>query len=829
MINQKKAPAGTEAMQSNTNTSIENIPLCSGFGQYHSQTAQKNPQDYTRVSLAEIALMLEKPPAVDKANGQWVIFSSLASRVHKDQLERGLFYALWADIDEPQKIGFDNAFTRLAGNLEIEIMGYTSKSATKTHQKARFIFPLAQPVSGRDFVIMQKILNDKIEALGIIPDRVTERAGQLCFLPNAGSLYLWNHEPFYPEVSPDLWGNEIAAEYEAIEAAENARKARLEASRINASKRMASGEKSPVNAFLAEYDWRDLWPKYGAQQIGKRFLSPYSASQNAAINELPDDPSKWVSHHGSDIANGVGRLSAAGDTCFGDAFDLFVHFEHGGDYDAALKAAGAMFTDASGVTITKQNQRNFMAEQEPADVSDLFEQEPYEDAPNAAQVDLLNPPGLAGDICELIRVKARREAPELYPLAALHLMALVGRDKRSVYTDKLNLITLGIAPTAAGKEAPQSTIKQLANDVYCSNLIHGSAGSFKDMIQNLIDGDGASLYTVDEIHSLLSSMKSANAATYETKMEAEILVMSTTELYTFRGIEKRDLIRAYTVQLEKLEAKLDKASEETDEHRKLSRALEKLKRKIEYIKNGWPNPFFSIMGHSVPERMDAFANAENIASGFLGRSIVVRCSEQRRKLKRGKRNPLESASLMAGITFTLEQVRGIHGTIDATDEAHYFIEQCIDYYEEDERLNHHIVGGIYARAPEQLMKVASILGLDGGMITIEHARYAHALVEQSIHNVRYLMLKAYAETADATENQIMLSAKETVLKNCKGSGITPSQLKQLITRPKSFKRLQDKNCKRDYAQELLDRMVEAGELELFEDGRRTRYRSKAVV
>lgn len=354
---QKIAPAATEANSVNNDTL--NIPLCSGFGQWHSPNNERSPKPYATVTMAAIDSMLENPAQTDKEQAQWVIFSSLASRVHSEQLKHGEFYALWADIDEPQGIAFDNAFTRIASNLQIETLAYTSRSATKTSQKARFIFPLAHPISGHDFVVMQKILNDKIEALGIKPDRVTERPGQICYLPNRGKFYLWECDPLFSCVSPDLWGNEIAAEYEAQEQEQRERKARLEQSRQRATKRMQSGEKSPVAAYNGAYDWRDLWQQYGAKRIGKGFVSPYSESSKAGIKELPDEPGKWVSHHGSDIAHGVGKVSADGSTCFGDAFDLFVHFENGGDYKAALKAAGAMFTDSNGVSITKQNQQAY--------------------------------------------------------------------------------------------------------------------------------------------------------------------------------------------------------------------------------------------------------------------------------------------------------------------------------------------------------------------------------------------------------------------------------------------------------------------------------------
>jgi hypothetical protein len=45
-----------------------------------------------------------------------------------------------------------------------------------------------------------------------------------------------------------------------------------------------------------------------------------------------------VSLSGSDAKRGLGAKSASGGARFGDAFDLYVHFEHGGDATAALEA-----------------------------------------------------------------------------------------------------------------------------------------------------------------------------------------------------------------------------------------------------------------------------------------------------------------------------------------------------------------------------------------------------------------------------------------------------------------------------------------------------------
>lgn len=559
--------------------------------------------------------------------------------------------------------------------------------------------------------------------------------------------------------------------------------------------------------------------QYGNKPIGKRFLSPHSQSGTAGIIILTDDKGKKrvYSHHGE--SDPLSNLNHGGHAL--DVFDVLCTLKFGSDVKKAI-AHYANELDPQG---QKERQREheqrlenpYQGDQE--SVKAMFNTE----LPKTPEVNILNPPGLAGKICEFIKVTAKRERPELYPLAALHLMALIGRNRESEYTSKLNLMTLGIAETAAGKEAAQDVIKTLANGAGSSKYIYGNAGSFKELIKNLVDGDGASLYIVDEVHSLLGAMKNKNAQTYETKMEAEILTMSTTGLYTFRGMEKESFLEKYKGKLEWAQKKLDETPDDHEDAAKWQAVYDKYERNLSYIENGWPNPFFSMMGHSVPDRLDSFANPENIASGLLGRMLVVRCPDNREKLKRGKRNKLLEASLKDEILYCIDQIQSDRRIIGVTDEAEQFIDECIDWYDEDEQRNDPVIGGIYARAPEQLIKVASILGLDGGEIKLKHAHYAHALVKSSVEDIKYLILKGHASRTDAEETTVLLNAKQVILRNCKGNGLTYSKIGEKVKRSGGIKELVAKDGKRDIVQELVDDLIKSKHLEFKKDVRKERY------
>ncbi len=206
---------------------------------------------------------------------------------------------------------------------------------------------------GETYILLQKILNDRIEKAGIIPDRKTEAAGQICYLPNRGELYQYHIEPGNPCEWQTTFHDDLAAERERIKAAEIALAARREQSRQRAVQRMESGTMSPIDAYNAAYSVEDCLLAYGYKQCGKnRYLSPLSQSGSPGVS-IKDG--KWISSHESDRET-VG--------VFGDAFDLFTYYEHSGDRTAALKAAGEMFT-VNGVSLTLANQRAFMEGQPP--------------------------------------------------------------------------------------------------------------------------------------------------------------------------------------------------------------------------------------------------------------------------------------------------------------------------------------------------------------------------------------------------------------------------------------------------------------------------------
>ncbi|UYG06774.1 helicase RepA family protein [Halomonas sp. M4R1S46] len=341
--------------------------FCSGVGQYHSPNAKRNPRPLETITGAAVVAMLGAPQHVDKAHSRWAIFSPVLSRRVEDQRQHGEFFALWADLDSnPPEL--QEAADRLSDSLSATVLAYTSASATRGQQKARLLVPLAAPCPGDRFEACQRILNDRLETLGIAPDRAAERANQVCYLPNAGQFYAATSGEDVLALGGGFdWRDAFAEEVAAHDTAEAERREDLERrqaeARAKLAERQATGQASPIAAYNAAHPLRLVLEAYGYRQYGARWLSPLSESGTPGVT-ITKDGARWHTAHESDREAGLSD--------WGDAFDLLTFWEHGGDQDAALRAVGAMMTTDDGRTLTEFNQDRYR-ESRRTDALEAFE------------------------------------------------------------------------------------------------------------------------------------------------------------------------------------------------------------------------------------------------------------------------------------------------------------------------------------------------------------------------------------------------------------------------------------------------------------------------
>lgn len=172
---------------------MSDIEMCSGYGQFHtnepdSNNPTKKLTEYLTIDRVAINRMIDEPQQVGKEKAQWFIPSTYMSRNAEQQKQHGLYHALTVDLDKqpPAVQEVAEIIDMQLGHVNYEI--YTTASATKENQKCRVIIWFDKPLGFVEWNICQQILNERLEQLGIMPDRALEKAAQLIYLPNRGAF-----------------------------------------------------------------------------------------------------------------------------------------------------------------------------------------------------------------------------------------------------------------------------------------------------------------------------------------------------------------------------------------------------------------------------------------------------------------------------------------------------------------------------------------------------------------------------------------------------------------------------------------------------------------
>lgn len=323
-------------------------------GQHDTHISTGVPYD-TRTLASLFAL---EPGNADKLDGLAFIPSTYAAhdaRNHAKQREEGEFVALCGDVDHGnhplQRI--ESLVRGFA--VDAAWLIFSTAHARADDQRWRIIIPLARPMGYEDWHDAQHAFFNFMEYGGIEMDRALDRAGQPVYLPNVPDYHAKTGEilreddgtpVFYKRSTtgtnaPGLaLDGQLAAGLAGIarkrEDDELAR-ARIQEEAAKLRARRPRNDDSPVmEDFNRNNPIANLLELYGYQQSPRSdadWRSPHQQGDSYATRNFGDH---WVSLSTSDAGKGLGARCAAG--CFGDAYDLFVHYEHGGDHKAAFRA-----------------------------------------------------------------------------------------------------------------------------------------------------------------------------------------------------------------------------------------------------------------------------------------------------------------------------------------------------------------------------------------------------------------------------------------------------------------------------------------------------------
>ncbi len=309
--------------------------LCSGRGAH--DTRIDSDERYDSLSFDELVEMARNPqPSVPKNEAIWFIPSAYRdqdARSFNAQRTFGMFYALPGDVDESDMSKEDlAALIAAAVGGPCRTLIYSSRSATPALRKWRFVVQLADMIGGAGYRHTQGALFQLLEEHSkgtLLLDWSLEREAQLIYAPNRGEFYEYlfiDAPPLTIEADSDL-GNQSAYRKKVEDEA-----AAIAATRREQSKDAAGGVVGHFNerANLAVF-FDHLG--YTPSRSGIDWRSPYQTSKGFATRDYGDH---WVSLSGSDANAGLGIVSASGART-GDAFDLYVHYIHGGNYSKAVR------------------------------------------------------------------------------------------------------------------------------------------------------------------------------------------------------------------------------------------------------------------------------------------------------------------------------------------------------------------------------------------------------------------------------------------------------------------------------------------------------------
>jgi len=317
-----------------------------------SHDSHKNSgRDYETITLAEIFDM--SPGCTEKAKAAAIIPSSYHAsdaRSHEVQRTKGAFVAVGLDIDS----GNHDADT--IDRLVAEFFGdgvarriYSTSSASPENRKWRTIIPLADPLPFEEWRLLSQAVHAFMAEHGVVCDPTLARAGQPVFLPNVPSDKRGEDgQPqfFISEATDGLGatpGSGLAPAWmKRLQSDRERAEAQAKAARASRGTRVTSGGGS-IDAFNLANPLAEVLSSCGYEPSPYNDLdwrSPHQTSTSYATRIFVDDDGGeyWVSLSGSDTAAGLGAPAKDG-LRFGDAFDLFVHYKHDGDMNAALRGA----------------------------------------------------------------------------------------------------------------------------------------------------------------------------------------------------------------------------------------------------------------------------------------------------------------------------------------------------------------------------------------------------------------------------------------------------------------------------------------------------------
>ena len=382
--------------------------------------------------------------------------------------------------------------------------------------------------------------------------------------------------------------------------------------------------------------------------------------------------------------------------------------------------------------------------------SDLEMDEP-EPTLDISGVDIKRPPGFVGELTKWINGQCLYPRENLAVAAALTAVGNIAGMRTKDAHDGMtaNMFSFCIAGSSTGKEAIQKAFNEILKTAGIASATHGAIKSEQEIIRNLTRHQ-ASYYCIDEFGLVLRKIMNASkggASYLEGVIGLVMSIYSKADSFLPVSGDVKDAIKK---ELKDEGAKCRKKIDENDDkHGTYASRLPQVERALLSIDQGIERPFISILGFTTPVTFNALMEYESATNGFLSRAMIFSEADNNPKRKPGYKKEGMSEQMQNALINLYNP--GVFSSLDLNARVEYYDEQHKIETRPDAALmldqvyqsfwdmseNAQSDSGLEAiprRGYELVGKVSTILAIPDGVRTVEHVRWAYALVLNDINS-----------------------------------------------------------------------------------------------
>jgi hypothetical protein len=375
---------------------------------------------------------------------------------------------------------------------------------------------------------------------------------------------------------------------------------------------------------------------------------------------------------------------------------------------------------------------------------------------DTSSFDPLRPPGLAGQLSTWIESRTRRKREALAAMSAIWVMGVAFglryRDDRDRATT--NLFVFNVASSGSGKDGILGATAEILMHCNLSAAVHGTIKSEQEIARNLTRHQMAA-YMMDEVGFLFQKINGAkkSGASY---LEGVVgLLMSAYSKADGRLMVSGDLKEEIRGHLRKELMQIEKYMEDKGETPTLTSRAAAITYQLDTLDAGIDRPFLAMTGYTTEKNFNDLVTFEAATTGFMGRALLCIEQETAPPTKKG----WKKTELPENIRLTMQQL-ALGGSFDLTkssdrvehygerieiptsSDANAMLDNIVDLF--DEMAYYHkertSLEALPMRGYEQVSKISLILAIPEGVRTVEHVRWAYALVRRDIESKMRLVL-----------------------------------------------------------------------------------------